>query len=459
MRKIVSILMVVAIVVGALTIGVCAEDVTFVDMAEMIADEANWIQGSANKKIEFKNGGVICSPESTFGYQGKKFTNEIFEFDVDFGDMAEGRKWGAFSFRADKPDTHPMWNYARAYSFIFRPTFIELQVRGAGNDSGGLGCYPCDEIKTGETVRVKFGAVNVKNGVQVFLFVNGKQVINYYHAGTENMREGGYFSVFNVNNTVTITPVSTKETKNVNPIVSEFEITRNDKTLELSYSTMYGDVEDITYGWYLSDKPVIDILLNDICTEGFYDSLKAVSTETKLELDDKCAGKHIFAAVKTKDYILFSNSINYSNMEHHLNKGIYMLADYERMYLNGKIVPVDENDNHVAPSYFDGEILFVPLRAVAEALNGEVVWDGATKAVSVKSGTKETKINIGTLNGGLTKEPFIDRGRTYVAFDDLQILLTGEFTVAEDGFIIVNNPDCPEDAIKELKENLEYNKE
>lgn len=76
---------------------------------------------------------------------------------------------------------------------------------------------------------------------------------------------------------------------------------------------------------------------------------------------------------------------------------IIMTIDSPTMQVNGEIISIDENGT--APVIVDGRTM-VPIRAVAEALGGEVSWDAAARTVTV---TKDSDVISLTIDSNLAE--------------------------------------------------------
>ncbi len=98
-----------------------------------------------------------------------------------------------------------------------------------------------------------------------------------------------------------------------------------------------------------------------------------------------------------------------------------------KMYADAEVLSagsVTINNNLIkfdTPAYIKNGVTLVPLRAISEALGGEVSWDGETQTIVIKNGDTVVQITanstIATVNGESVKisaPPTKNCGRTYV---------------------------------------------
>lgn len=87
---------------------------------------------------------------------------------------------------------------------------------------------------------------------------------------------------------------------------------------------------------------------------------------------------------------------------------INAVYDNIKIYINEKLIePKDANGNEVEPFIYNGTT-YLPVRAVAEAFDQPVHWDGATKSVYIGSRQVQTT----------TKQPIVLSSGNYIAGTD-----------------------------------------
>ena len=69
--------------------------------------------------------------------------------------------------------------------------------------------------------------------------------------------------------------------------------------------------------------------------------------------------------------------------------------------------------NDVAPMLIDGRTM-VPLRLISEAFGAEVVWNGSTRSVTIKTQDKVLNMTVDQVIDGFDAAPVIRNGRTLV---------------------------------------------
>lgn len=96
---------------------------------------------------------------------------------------------------------------------------------------------------------------------------------------------------------------------------------------------------------------------------------------------------------------------------------------------DGVLTVINPNDKTVTPTYNDGKF-YIPLRFVLEYFGVGVSWEHETKTVIMTAGkreyrlsTKDSVMSIGENSKQLSNPCFIERGTTFVAFDDIDDII------------------------------------
>jgi hypothetical protein len=93
---------------------------------------------------------------------------------------------------------------------------------------------------------------------------------------------------------------------------------------------------------------------------------------------------------------------------------ITMTIGSAAMFINGVVLPIDTNPL-VVPVIRSGRTL-VPARSIVQALGGEIVWDAATRIVTIRLGGKVIGLAIGSPTASVDGSPTpIDVDPTVVA--------------------------------------------
>ena len=139
------------------------------------------------------------------GYLGQTFgTDAIFTFDMS-AYLDEGSKdWVAISLRNQDPYTTCL-NGNTEYNISFSYDYIEVQKFNGGKRTilyGELtghtsiyGLMPNHFFTSNDRHSIKIGAVDVEEGVRLFLYVDGNLVFDFVDTD-EPITEGGYFAIY-----------------------------------------------------------------------------------------------------------------------------------------------------------------------------------------------------------------------------------------------------------------------
>ena len=97
---------------------------------------------------------------------------------------------------------------------------------------------------------------------------------------------------------------------------------------------------------------------------------------------------------------------------------------------DGVLTVINNSDKSITPK-FVGEKFYVPLRFVLEYYGVGVSWEHDTKTVLLQAGTKQFRLSTkdavlsaGDKTKALTNPVIIEKGTTYVAFEDISNIMT-----------------------------------
>lgn len=92
---------------------------------------------------------------------------------------------------------------------------------------------------------------------------------------------------------------------------------------------------------------------------------------------------------------------------------------------DGVLTVINKDNKSVTPTFKDN-VFYVPLRFVLEYFGAEVDWEHQTKTVVITAGentfrfdTNKSQLSRGGLSKTLDNPCFIEKGTTFVAFEDL----------------------------------------
>jgi len=173
------------------------------NLNQVISESDKWVTDGSSSK-EASEGSLTISNGSA-AYQGKKFHNELLEFEMK-SDSAGGVEWPAISIRQKVADK-VLWDAENeGYILVFKPDVIELQRFNGGvrtvfygnidGIEGSEGQLPNHVFEMGKKHLVQFGALNTADGVRLIAYVDGKKIIDYVDNGSGKITTAGYMGVY-----------------------------------------------------------------------------------------------------------------------------------------------------------------------------------------------------------------------------------------------------------------------
>ena len=116
--------------------------------------------------------------------------------------------------------------------------------------------------------------------------------------------------------------------------------------------------------------------------------------------------------------------------EQRLEKTVYLQNLNYAAACDGVLTVINPGDKTITPVYNENKF-YIPLRFVLEYYGVGVSWEHETKTVVMKAGeleyrlsTKDSVMSIGENTKQLENPCFIDRGTTFIAFDDIDDIIT-----------------------------------
>lgn len=133
---------------------------------------------------------------------------------------------------------------------------------------------------------------------------------------------------------------------------------------------------------------------------------------------------------------------------------------------DGVLTVINKNDKTVMPVFKDG-MFYVPLRFILEYYGANVSWEHETKTVIITAGeseyrldTRDSVLSMGERKRSLDNVCFIDKGTTFICFDDISDIVvckTYYFEEYKSGVIAMGEEWNPErEAEKEALEAMEF---
>jgi len=128
-------------------------------------------------------------------------------------------------------------------------------------------------------------------------------------------------------------------------------------------------------------------------------------------------------------------------------------------YSNGIKTLIDKDNPDITPILRNDRTM-VPLRFIAEALDGTVVWSDGSQEVSIRANWENIKLKIGeskmTVAGKeveIDSPAFLENGRTYVPLRAISEALD-KYVYEDNGLVIVSEAESPFEEYPELYEEL-----
>ncbi|MPM61416.1 hypothetical protein SDC9_108274 [bioreactor metagenome] len=110
-------------------------------------------------------------------------------------------------------------------------------------------------------------------------------------------------------------------------------------------------------------------------------------------------------------------------------KSINVAYDNYKIFINNNLIkPTDANGNEVSPFNYNGTI-YLPLRAVSEALNRNVFWVEQQKLVVIKDSTNTYSPSKVEFTGKYAKTTYQDIS---VAYDSIQLFINDKYVTPTD---------------------------
>ena len=409
-----------------------------VTLDEALKDEANW---SPADEITFEDGSVTHQFKNVnvLGYSGQTFTDELIEFKGSFPFQA----WCGMLLRAENT-TNVSYQDNPSYLVVFKNDIIELQ-RFATNDHVFLQIVdnvkkdadgnpimkdgqPVQIVPENTEVLVQFGAINVGEGVQLILNIDGYPVFNVYDDAplAKNLQRGGYLAFQNPAN-MTISSVGDTENPVLPPAAIGVTVSGEPKvgetlTIDYTYLDYNGGTESGTeVQWYsspykygdldvtgMTDAQADELELSGVV--GKYDKIEG-ATGLSYTITEADRDKYIKAVITPKSdketpaaLSVTTKKFFVDTLEERLSSGIFMVIENEMAYVDGERKQIDPNDRYIVPFVAEGDRTLVPLRFLGESLGGEVGWfpergDEITIDLGDNNITMHLNSNVMTVNG------------------------------------------------------------
>ena len=155
----------------------------------------NWNYPQGIKKVDENSVNIsqYGSGSDLSTYLGREFGKyEALKFKIK---VLNPPSWWTLTLRGDNPDTNAFYNNNKNISVLFKTTSIEVQ-RYPGPNGGIIKTIQWnDEVVANVWLDIEVGAIDVFNGVMIFVKVNGKDYVSHTDSKLEGVdySKGGYF--------------------------------------------------------------------------------------------------------------------------------------------------------------------------------------------------------------------------------------------------------------------------
>ncbi|MBQ3022939.1 MAG: hypothetical protein IJD91_06460 [Clostridia bacterium] len=361
--------------------------------------------------------------------------------------------WTGISLKQNDPSVISYNKAVRNYLIVIKPTQIEFQkYNPAATKTGIMATYPNDYIKENEWVDIEMGCVDMPDGVNVFLKVNGNTVFNELDTEAPNFGDGymvvrpgsdgacvafkgadsipaGEFvyegdkmgkakTIYNPDSKIAEKTGIWTVTGNTTADGSYIKVSE-DADASLTYTVTDTEVPYMTYYYHEpienGDKSAtISVVAYSPTTGGKTEVVKTVdfsqgkkgwvylgayecasfSRTGDIVVTIKGSGEGTLVApvigvVKTDKELLEFNRTFYDYSDNLL----LLKVDSQKAYNVTEELEIPD----VAP-YIENDRTMIPLRFVSEAFGAQVEWDEETYTATITSGDKVVSFKIGEKN-------------------------------------------------------------
>ncbi len=390
-------------------------EIETVNLGDYISESDKW--GSDNNKaITFDNSKISNGNDTTMyvAYTEDNFANKLVQFKQTFN-FDGGKAWGGFILNSSSY-TSAIWGGGRGYLVVVKESQIELQ-KYSKEGQRFVSIVKNDYIKDNTPANISAGAVNVNGGVNIFMFVDGKCVFNWFDAAEDAVTEGNFFTIYETSGSQT----AAFDGEEIPAVPAALKITGKATAGELFKAEIvnasFGSeaTEEYTYEWFYNDEE--SGKLNEIeeagksefgskyTPAGVYEN--SVGTgETHVVAEEEVGGYYI---VEVKDSegntVLTSAPTVVNNYQYIISDSVVLCIDCEYSYVKGVKSQIDPEDYNVSPTIVDSRTL-VPVRFVAESLGAEVGWDNDTKKITIDLDGKQIVMTLNDKNYTVDGEAF-----------------------------------------------------
>ena len=177
-----------------------------VDVAELIADKANWVTTRGSKPVFGDNSMTIAATDAQAQnvYLGKKYSNTVFHFTYKH-DLTTGEEWPAIKLDMSSEGSGELYTASvLGPMLVFKQGYAELQVVGKERYMPVL-TNDAVQFENGKEYDITFGMYNIDEGtVKIIATVDGEVIFNELYEDI-TLVDGEYYFCTRINKGVTST--------------------------------------------------------------------------------------------------------------------------------------------------------------------------------------------------------------------------------------------------------------
>lgn len=301
--------------------------------------------------------------------------------------------WGGFVLNSSSYSA-AIWSGGQGYLVVIKEAQIELQRWGKSGQEF-LVVMKNDCIKDKTAANISAGAINVNGGINIFMFVDGKCVINYFDTADDMVKEGTYFTLYETAGS-SIEAYDGGELPAV-PAALKLSGRANEgaeyKAEFITASFGAESNEKYTYEWFFTSEKMDK--LNEYALSKEEPVKKSVGTGETHKVASGEIGGYYTVTVKNEkgESVLNGVPVIVNNYDYVVSSSIVLHIDCEYALVNGTKFQIDPDDYNVAPAIADSRTL-VPVRFIAESLGADVEWENDTKKITVSLGGKQIVMTL-----------------------------------------------------------------
>ncbi|MDY4975991.1 MAG: copper amine oxidase N-terminal domain-containing protein [Clostridia bacterium] len=443
-----------------------AEKASIVQIGDFLTEKENW--NADEGALTFSDDKISFEKQSKqmVTYVGQEFGSEVlqFKFSIDFN---QGSNWGGFGIRGKSTST-VAWSGNYSYLVVVKQSQIELQrFNSAGNkfltivENNGI-------IEDNKECDITLGSVDLENGVQLFMYVDGELIFNCFDGDGNQITTPGYLSFYSGTK---LSVGAYDESVKVADIPAGLSIqgSAEEGKLTADYSILSlteDGASTPTLKWGKNDAPngtlteVEEKGMSDFAGKfnpvGQYPFVETAEGNT-YTITEEDENRYIAAYLVDENgkVLAVSDPYYYDVIGAEKNKAIILLVDCENAFVFGEKMQIDPDDGMVVPTVVNDRTL-VPIRFISESLGAKVDWEEETETITISLEDTTIQMQLGskeyTVNGEpktMDVEATIMRDRTMVPLRVISETFGKNVFWDDKGLIIISDEQPAWDSVED----------